>query len=54
MSIATLWVAVVAIVLAYERFFPESHETTFSDYEAARDACLYTLLARQSTSASDR
>src|SRR5882762_10113285 len=38
MGIATLWVAVVAIVLAGERFFPESHETTFSNYEAARDA----------------
>ena len=36
MGIAALWVAVVAIVLAYERFFPESHETTFSAYEAAQ------------------
>ena len=38
MGIATLWVAVVAIVLACERFFLESHETTFSNYDAARDA----------------
>jgi len=36
MGIAALWVAVVAIFLACERFFPESHETTFSDYEAAQ------------------
>src|SRR5436309_14116945 len=35
MGAATLGVAIVATVLACERFFPESYEKTFSNYEAA-------------------